>query len=90
LPQTWATTSDSIAARVADRWSATELVLLKSAPLAGNMSREQAAKLGIVDSFFPSASRQLGNVSYLNVRGDGGKPVVLATGDEASTSSKKS
>jgi aspartokinase-like uncharacterized kinase len=81
LPETWSVTSDSIAARVAERWNAAGLVLLKSAPLASDMTCREAAELGVVDAFFPLASRHLRNVSYLNVRGDGGKPVLLATGD---------
>jgi 5-(aminomethyl)-3-furanmethanol phosphate kinase len=77
LAQDWSITSDSIAARVAERWSAQELILLKSASLPVNAGCEEAAKLGLIDSRFPEVSRQLPRVSYLNIRGEGGKPVLL-------------
>lgn len=55
LPHDWSVTSDSIAARVARRLSAAELVLLKSRlPAGGGHARALAAE-GFVDAYFPRA-----------------------------------
>ncbi|MFN0018729.1 MAG: hypothetical protein ACKVP0_10755 [Pirellulaceae bacterium] len=61
LPHTWAVTSDSIAARVAEYLSARELVLLKSC-LPG------AARTGYVDDYFPVAAANLSTVRCVNLR----------------------
>jgi hypothetical protein len=53
LPHCWRVTSDSVAARAAMIWEATELVLLKSASLPQEMSWDDAARAGFVDAFFP-------------------------------------
>ena len=71
LPHAWTTTSDSIAARVAVRLGASELILLKSAPLPSGCSREEAARLGLVDPEFARASEELPAVSYVNLRDPG-------------------
>jgi len=68
LPHTWDATSDSIAARVAVRLGACELVLLKSASLPPGTDRPQAVRLGLVDPVFPAAARGLGRVAYLCLR----------------------
>jgi aspartokinase-like uncharacterized kinase len=68
LPRSWAVTSDSIAARVAVRLDAEELLLLKSAPLPPGTGRAEAARLGLVDPTFPAVARGLGCVLYLNLR----------------------
>jgi 5-(aminomethyl)-3-furanmethanol phosphate kinase len=68
LPHRWSVTTDSIAARVATLLGATELVLLKSAPLPPGTDRAGAAELGLVDPAFPGASRGLTRVVYLNLR----------------------
>ena len=68
LPHSWAVTSDAIAARVAVRLAAAELLLLKSAALPPGADRAEAARLGLVDPAFPTASRPLGRVSYRNLR----------------------
>jgi aspartokinase-like uncharacterized kinase len=68
LPHAWTTTSDSIAARVAVRLGVSRLILLKSAPLPSGCTREDAARLGLVDSEFPKASKRLPAVNYVNLR----------------------
>lgn len=68
-PQCWDITSDTIAAWVADRFAAPDLVLLKSAPLPRGADLETAARLGRVDPAFPSAARRLPRVLYHNLRG---------------------
>ena len=62
LPQSWDVTSDSIAARVAVRLAAEELVLLKSAnpeQRHGVLSLSELSAAGYVDAFFPQAARGL-------------------------------
>lgn len=68
LPHTWGTTTDSIAARVADRLGGADLVLLKSVSLPDGVDRAAAARLGLVDPVFPMAARRLARVSFRNIR----------------------
>jgi aspartokinase-like uncharacterized kinase len=68
LPHAWSTTSDSIAARLAVRLGAGELVLLKSASLPPGRTLDGAAGLGLVDPEFPRASADLRRITYLNLR----------------------
>lgn len=68
LPHTWDVTSDTIAAHVARRLGAGELVLLKSTELAGARSYDEAARAGLVDAHFPVVARHLERVVYLNLR----------------------
>jgi aspartokinase-like uncharacterized kinase len=68
LPHSWSVTTDAIAARLARRLDAEELVLLKSAPLPPESDRAEAARLGLVDAAFPEAARWLRRVVYLNYR----------------------
>lgn len=68
LPHAWSTTTDAIAARLAQRIGAGELALLKSAPLPPGTDREQAARLGLVDLEFPPASAELPVVAYVWLR----------------------
>lgn len=77
LPATWDVTSDSIAARVAAHLGARRLVLLKSAPLPAGTTRRDAARLGLVDPLFPSVSRALRQVEYLNLREPASRPELL-------------
>lgn len=80
LPHHWDVTSDSIAARVADRLGSSELVLVKSAPLPPGTDRQGAARLGLVDPCFPESAHRLERVVYLNLRAPVALPVVLAPG----------
>jgi len=60
LPHAWTTTTDSIAARVAVRLRASELILLKSLPLPPEAPTwEDAAALGLVDPEFPRAVEKI-------------------------------
>ena len=59
LPVGWHVTSDSIAARLAELFDATELVLLKSTlpAMPGGATRQSATVAGLVDPYFPESSR---------------------------------
>jgi aspartokinase-like uncharacterized kinase len=70
LPETWETTTDSIAARLAKALGASELRLLKSAGLERISSRVEAAQARFVDRRFPSASASLVRVTVVNLRSD--------------------
>jgi 5-(aminomethyl)-3-furanmethanol phosphate kinase len=76
LPHAWSTTTDSIAARIALRMDACELVLLKSTPLPAGVDRREAARLGLVDEEFPRASEEVSVVSYCNLRASSDGVVV--------------
>jgi 5-(aminomethyl)-3-furanmethanol phosphate kinase len=73
LPFTWDVTSDSIAARLADRLDADELVLLKSSVAATpekveTVTAEALVMAGIVDSYFPKALRPGMPMRCVNLR----------------------
>jgi aspartokinase-like uncharacterized kinase len=70
LPHSWAVTSDSIAARVADRLGARELRLFKSRGLHGVATRSEAARSGLVDAYFPAAAARWNTVTVINLRSD--------------------
>lgn len=78
LPHAWSTTTDAIAARLATRLGASGLVLLKSVPAPPGADLEAATRLGLVDPEFARAAAGLPLVAYLDLRGPGGVPVVLA------------
>jgi aspartokinase-like uncharacterized kinase len=59
LPHSWATTSDSISARIAEIYGADELVLLKSALPANCTDWQSAANSGFVDTHFPRAVKTI-------------------------------
>lgn len=68
LPHSWQVTSDSIAARVAERSSA-RLVLLKSIDLPAGISWETAARGGFVDDMFAGVVARAGlPVEWVNLR----------------------
>ena len=77
LPHSWATTTDSIAARLADRLGARELVLLKSASLPDGADLGEATRLGLVDPEFARASARLGLVLYRDLRDPRGSAKIL-------------
>jgi aspartokinase-like uncharacterized kinase len=68
LPHSWDVTSDTLAAWIASQLSARSLVLLKSASLPAGATRDLAARLKIVDPFFPLISSAVAEVEYLNLR----------------------
>ncbi len=70
LPATWQVTSDAIAARIAVFLEASSLVLLKSAPLPQDATRQDAARLELVDPVFASVARSIPRVEYVNLRSD--------------------
>ena len=77
LPRTWATTTDSLAARVGARLRAAELVLLKSCPLPpGVATWEAAAALGLVDPVFPRVLAAGMTVELIDLRADAGGTVA--------------
>jgi 5-(aminomethyl)-3-furanmethanol phosphate kinase len=71
LPHTWAVTSDSLAARVADVGAARGLVLLKSVTVPAGMDWAEAARRGFVDEHFPEVLARRATafeVSAVNLR----------------------
>jgi aspartokinase-like uncharacterized kinase len=68
LPHTWDVTSDSITARVAELAGAEELILLKSSAPRKSISLSEAARTGLVDTYFPQAARSVPRVTLLNLR----------------------
>jgi aspartokinase-like uncharacterized kinase len=67
LPHSWDVTSDSIAARVATVFGATELILLKSIEMPAGLSWVEASQQGHVDRFFDRAAAGL-TVKVINFR----------------------
>lgn len=62
LPCDWRTTTDAIAALLAHRVGAEELVLLKSCEVDRSASPEQLARAGIVDEAFPHVAPRVPTV----------------------------
>jgi aspartokinase-like uncharacterized kinase len=69
LPESWEVTSDSIAARIADRLGSPTLYLLKSRILAPETCLEEAAQRGLVDPLFPETAARMARVGWINLRG---------------------
>jgi 5-(aminomethyl)-3-furanmethanol phosphate kinase len=78
LPATWDVTSDSIAARIALHLEARSLVLIKSASVPANATREDAARLGLVDPMLPHAARSILQVEIIDLRSELRDRQVLA------------
>jgi aspartokinase-like uncharacterized kinase len=70
LPECWDVTTDSIAARLGEALGAHDLTLIKSTGSGGFRIREAAARAGIVDAWFPHASRRFARVSIVNLRAE--------------------
>jgi hypothetical protein len=68
LPHCWDVTSDSIAAWVATRWDASELVLLKSTDLPTNASLDEARRMQLIDPYFHRLTNETPIVSWCNLR----------------------
>ena len=79
LPHSWAVTSDSIAARVAEVRRASRLILLKSVDVPDGTTWPEMSGAGIVDDYFPTAILRLTcPVEIVNLRAVSGKsPSVL-------------
>ncbi|MBX9655441.1 hypothetical protein K2Y11_17640 [bacterium] len=73
LPIGWHVTSDSIAAWIALKSDATELVLLKSVGREEPFSIVQAVEYGWLDAYFPTIAKELEiagiEISWINARG---------------------
>ena len=74
LEHSWRVTSDSIAAWAAHILGATELVLVKSRDVSGEMSPAAAAQAGLVDEHFPTVAENLPMIGWVNARAD--SPVI--------------
>ena len=71
LPHTWDVTSDSLAAWVALRWPASQLVLLKSIDWPFDeqvVSHRLMAERGLVDAYFPTIARNLPMIRWCHLR----------------------
>ena len=68
LPRTWAVSSDSIAARVAEVLAAEELVLGKSTSISAGSDWQQLADEGFVDQYFSEIATRLPVVRWVNLR----------------------
>jgi len=84
LPASWSVTSDSIAAWMAGKLAADELVLLKSKLPHGELDLKSLADEGYVDAFFPRAAAKLECVRLVNLR-DASYPERVAISVAAST-----
>lgn len=67
LPHTWDVTSDSIAAWVATKWGAEQLILLKSIELPDGTDLKQAEAAGLVDRYFPMIAPQVNQICWCNL-----------------------
>ena len=67
LPHDWSATSDSIAARIAQVYEADSLVLLKSTLPAECVDWESAARIGLVDPYFPQVVQGIPDACCVNL-----------------------
>lgn len=79
LPHNWHVTSDAIAARLAVRVDAAELILVKSCSVPPGTTRARAAELELVDPVFPLAASPLACVLVRNLRDPAGTEVPLVS-----------
>lgn len=81
LPESWATTSDSIAVLLAVLAQASEIVLLKSCCPSHPCTPRQAHELGIIDAAFPTAitSARI-PARIVNIRNESFSSIWLACG----------
>ncbi|MBM3998856.1 MAG: hypothetical protein FJ297_04815 [Planctomycetes bacterium] len=68
IPEDWSVTSDSIAAVLADRIGADELILLKSADAASHETLDDLARRGYVDEFLPHTLARATRLRCVNLR----------------------
>lgn len=68
VPESWSTTSDSLAALLAQQVGARELVLLKSVSPEPNSNHEDWARAGIVDESFVAVAQGIPTVRLVNLR----------------------
>lgn len=80
LRASWDATSDTIAAWIAAHLEARSLVLIKSTSVPRDATREDAARLGVVDPMFPLAARSIPRVEFVNLRGDPVSRTILRAG----------
>jgi aspartokinase-like uncharacterized kinase len=82
LPESWDVTSDSIAARVAQRINARELVLCKSAlPVhnaLGGLTLDELAAQGYVDRYLPTCAPAAIPVRCVNLRAESFAELAIA------------
>ncbi|MDA8743183.1 hypothetical protein N9N28_01005 [Rubripirellula amarantea] len=69
LPQDWRTTTDSIAAHLAIRLNADELVLLKSCDIPNEFTAASLAATGIVDAAFPLIAQHVARIRLERLQG---------------------
>jgi aspartokinase-like uncharacterized kinase len=77
MPLSWDVTSDTIAAWIAGELPGRSVVVVKSAPLPHGATRDDAARLQLVDPYFPLISSALDRVEYLHLRDPEARPVSL-------------
>lgn len=67
LPAGWDVTSDSIAASMALHLGAADLYLVKRVDLPPGCTLERAARLGLVDPYFPTIAGPIPKVCWINL-----------------------
>lgn len=68
LPHTWDVTSDSIAAWIAQRWPAEEIVLVKSRPVPKKVVKVTRNADPPVDGYFRRLAPKLARIGWVNLR----------------------